>query len=171
MFNNLRADAKQYSKFGGFRQIGFWIVAIYRFGSFAKKQFFLIRVPLMIIYFLLCRPVRIFYHVEIPASTQIGPGLYLPHPFNIMIDESAVIGQNCSIFHGVTIGNGPKAGLPIIGNNVVLFTGSCILGGITIGDKTEIGPLSVLTSSIKEKMIVISPQSRVLTQELVRRQE
>ncbi len=82
-----------------------------------------------------------------------------------MVDETSIIGQNCSIFHGVT-GNGPKSGLPVIGNNVVLFTGSCVLGGITIGDRTEVRPYCVLTNNVKEKMIVVSPQPRILPQEL-----
>jgi serine O-acetyltransferase len=171
MFNNIRTDIEQYMKFGSIWSTGLWVTAIYRIGSFAKMQCMLIRIPLMIIYFVFSRPIRFFYNIEIPANTKIGPGLYMPHPRNILISKSAIIGQKCSIFHGVTIGTGPRPGPPIIGNNVVLFIGSCILGGITVGDYTEVGPYCVLTNSVKERMIVVSPVSRALPQALVRKQD
>jgi serine O-acetyltransferase len=165
MFNNIKADAKRYKSEGGIRKIGFWIVAIYRFGSFANRQFFLLRIPCKILYYLLAKPIRIFYHVFIPSKAKIGPGLYLPHPFNIMMGENAVIGKDCSIYHGVTIGDHA-----VVENNVVLFIGSCILGGITIGDRTEVAPYCVVNRNVKDNMIVAAPLPRILSQELVRKQ-
>ena len=85
--------------------------------------------------------------VQIAYYSKIGSGLYLPHPISIVVHEEAVIGKNCSISHGVTIGQlhrGDRKGCPEIGDNVHIAPGAVILGKIKIGNNVAIGANSVV---------------------------
>ena len=95
---------------------------------------------------------RVFYNLnlnlnccEIPHSTNIGPGFYCGHFKNIIINQNAIVGENCNINQGVTIGNqsrGKKKGAPIVGSRVKIGPNSVISGKIKIGDDVLIGPLT-----------------------------
>src|SRR6478736_5448602 len=67
---------------------------------------------------------------DIPINCQLGGGLLLPHPVGIVVHPDAVIGPNCLIFQNVTIGNGDKSGLPVIGGHVDIGAGAKILGPV-----------------------------------------
>ena len=72
------------------------------------------------------------YKVEIPHTCKIGEGLYIGHPYCITINPNAIIGKNCNIHKGVTIGQqnrGSKKGAPIIGDCVWIGVNSTIVGG------------------------------------------
>jgi serine O-acetyltransferase len=100
--------------------------------------------------------------VNISVKAEIGPGLCLVHPTSIMI-PSTTIGDNCLIFHEVTIGsNLTRGGMPKIGNNVDVYVGARILGGITIGDNAKIGANCVVTSNVAANAIVFSAPTRTL---------
>lgn len=74
-------------------------------------------------------------HIEIPRDTKIGAGLYIGHPFCITINSKAIIGCNCNIHKGVTIGQenrGVRQGTPIIGDCVWIGVNATIVGKITI---------------------------------------
>ncbi len=170
MLDHLRGDAAGYRCLGGWwKNLGFWVGAVYRLGSWAKARPALIRYPVLVLHAFLKLPIRLFFHVEIPASTRIGKGLVLQHPFSIFIPAASELGEGVTIFHEVTIGNGPIAGAPRLGNGVVLFVGARVLGGITIGDRTEIGANCVVTRSVPADMVVVAPLSQAFTQKLVRR--
>lgn len=82
-------------------------------------------------------------HIEIPLSTQVGEGLYIGHPYCITINPRSVIGSNCNIHKGVTIGQenrGLRAGTPTIGNCVWIGVNATVAGKITIGDDVLIAP-------------------------------
>ena len=106
------------------------VLYTFRIGTFLK--------PYMVILFIPYVFISLWHRwncyktgVQLDFCTKIGVGLTIAHYGNIVINKSAVIGQNCLIFQGVTIGSkrGPKGGTPIIGNNVVMFSGCKILGG------------------------------------------
>ena len=87
----------------------------------------------------------------IPYNTQISEGFYIGHFGGIIVSPKAIIGQNCNLSHGVTIGKisrGKNSGAPIIGNNVYIGPGAKIIGGITIGDNVAIGANSVVVSDV-----------------------
>lgn len=108
---------------------------------------------LVIIYKIYCR----IYSVEIPLSTKIGRGLYIGHPYAITINGDAIIGNNCNIHKGVTIGGenrGLRYGTPIIGNKVWIGVNSTIVGKITIGDDVLIAPNSYVNCNIPSHSIV-----------------
>jgi serine O-acetyltransferase len=95
--------------------------------------------------------------IEIPRNTQIGGGLYIGHPYCITINADTVIGENCNIHKGVTIGQenrGKRAGAPTIGNSVWIGVNSTIVGNITIGDDVLIAPNSYVNCDVPSHSVV-----------------
>ncbi len=100
---------------------------------------------------------RVQYGFEISSSTQIGGGLYMGHAYNITINPKAVIGANCNIHKGVTIGQenrGKRKGVPTIGNRVWMGVNSTIVGGIEIGEDVLIAPNSYVNCDVPSHSIV-----------------
>lgn len=101
--------------------------------------------------------LSILLHCALPKS--IGGGLRLPHPYGIIISNYSVIGDNCTIFHNVTLGanehrpdyrNGP-----ILGNNVYIGTGAILIGPIIVGDGAVIGAGAIVTKDVPSNAMVI----------------
>lgn len=92
------------------------------------------------------------YHILIGEYPIIG-SLKLPHPHNVCIGGYAQIGENCTIYHDVTIGQTLNK-FPKIGNNVIIYTGAKVIGGITVGDNAIIGANAVVTSDVPPNAIV-----------------
>jgi len=79
----------------------------------------------------------------------------LPHGLNgIIVSHNAVIGENCTIFHQVTIGEG-RGGAPAIGNNVLIGAGAKVIGGIRIGDNVRIGAGCTVMQDVPDNTTVI----------------
>lgn len=107
------------------------------------------------------------YGIQIPINTKIGKGLYIGHFGNIVVNNSAVIGENCNIAHGVTIGQinrGKKKGTPKIGNRVWIGTGSVVVGNIKVGNNVLIAPLTYVNDDIPDNSLAIGNPFRVIPQ-------
>lgn len=105
---------------------------------------------------LILRYIRRKYGLEI-YSKSIGGGLYLCHPYMITVNSNAIIGSNCNLNKGCTIGTeyrGKRKGTPIIGNNVWIGSNSTIVGRITVGDNVLIAPNTHVNSDIPSNSIV-----------------
>ena len=103
--------------------------------------------------------------IEIPLSAKIGDGLLLIHPYNITINSRAIIGNNCTILKGVTVGatknkNGENL-VPIIGDNVYLGVNSTIVGGIKVGNNSLIAANSFVNKDVPNDSIVIGNPSTI----------
>lgn len=166
MFENLRRDITKYEDYGGwYANPGFWIVAVYRFGMWADalpSRF--LRIPMWVLYRLLKLPLG-RYNTHLWAGcrgARIGAGIILIHPTNIMIGRGVEIGEDCLIFHDVTLGTGQIPGTPKIGNNVDIYPGARVLGGITIGDRSMVGANCVVTRDVPSESIILTPPSRVI---------
>lgn len=94
---------------------------------------------------------------HIPLEVEIGGGCRLPHLLGIVISGDAVIGNNCTIYHQVTIGIDGNKSLkaPVIGNNVFIGAGAKIIGNARIGDNCVIGANAVVTKDIPSGKTVI----------------
>jgi serine O-acetyltransferase len=170
MFENLRRDSTRYAELGGWWfHPGFWIVAIYRFGVWAHGvRSRLLRLPLWVLYRVLRLPLRVF-NVDLwagPRGARIGPGMCLIHPANIIIGRGVVIGENCLIFHEVTVGTGPTRGTPRIGSNVDIYPGARVLGGIVVGDGSMIGANCVVTRDVPPMSVMLAAPGRVIPRTL-----
>lgn len=93
---------------------------------------------------------------EIPLNAaRIAGGLLLPHPNGVVVHPEAVIGPNCLLFQQVTLGTGPKPGVPRLGGNVDVGPGAKILGGVTIGDHAVIGANAVVVSDVPAGAVAV----------------
>ena len=104
----------------------------------------------------------------IPWTAVIGSNLCLPHGISgIYISGGAVIGDNCTIFHQVTIGSNTLAdslcaGSPHIGNNVYIGAGAKIIGNVNIGDNVRIGANCVVAEDVPNNSTVVMPKARII---------
>jgi serine O-acetyltransferase len=108
------------------------------------------------------------FGIQIPAATSIGPGLYLGHYHGIVVNCRAVIGRNCNLSQGVTIGQvnrGCRAGCPTLGDNVYVGPGASIIGTVTVGDDAAIGANCVVTRDVPPGAVVVGVPGRVVSQE------
>lgn len=104
--------------------------------------------------------------ISIPPDTDIGPGFYIGHFGGIVVNGQCVIGRNCNISHGVTLGSanrGPRKGCPVIGDNVYLGPGSKIIGSVRVGDNAAVGANCVVTRDVPENAVVGGAPARVLS--------
>lgn len=96
--------------------------------------------------------------IEIHPGATIGKGLFIDHGAGVVIGETAIIGDNVTMFHGVTLGGtGKEKGKrhPTIGNNVFIGCGAKILGNVTIGDNVKIGANAVILKDIEANTTVV----------------
>lgn len=111
---------------------------------------------------------RFFTGIEIHPGARIGKGLFIDHGMGVVIGETSIIGDNVTLFQGVTLGGtGKEKGKrhPTLGNNVVVGTGAKVLGNITIGDNVAIGANAVVIKDVPSNSTVVGVPGRVVKQE------
>jgi serine O-acetyltransferase len=114
----------------------------------------------------LLRHYTIRLGVSIPHYTEIGSGLFLPHPNSIVVNSLAVIGKNCTICHGVTIGSanrGKKKGCPVIGDEVYISPGAVIIGKVKVGNGVIIGANSVVSEDLPDNAVTAGNPSVIIS--------
>jgi serine acetyltransferase len=167
MFENLKRDSARYDRW--YTDPGFWIVAVYRFGVWADAlPAPLLRVPARILYRILRLPYFLFkVHLWAGAKgARIGPGFHLIHPTNVMIGSGVEIGEDCLIFHDVTLGTGQIPGTPKIGKGVDIYCGARVLGGVAVGDGSLVGANCVVTRDIPPASVFLAAPGRVIPRSL-----
>ena len=108
---------------------------------------------------------RCWTGIEIHPGATIGRRLVIDHGMGIVIGETAEIGDDCLIYHGVTLGGtGKDVGKrhPTIGNNVLIGTGAKVLGPIKVGDNSRIAANSVVLREIPEDSTAVGIPARVV---------
>ena len=106
--------------------------------------------------------------IEIHAGAKIGRGLFIDHGMGVVIGETAVIGNQVTLFQGVTLGGtGKKKGKrhPTLGNNVVVGGGACVLGDIHIGDNVSVGANAVVVRDVPSNSTVVGVPGRITSRE------
>ncbi len=108
---------------------------------------------------------RFLTGIEIHPGAVIGRRVVIDHGMGVVIGETAIIGDDVLIYHGVTLGGKVNARVkrhPTIGNNVLLGAGAKVLGDIEIGDGAQIGANAVVTKSIPAGAVIVGPQATVI---------
>ncbi len=103
--------------------------------------------------------------IEIHPGAQIGKGFFIDHGNGVIIGETSIIGDNVTLYQGVTLGGtGKEQGKrhPTIGNNVMIGAGAKVLGSCTIGDDSKIGAGSVVLCSVPSGSTVVGVPGRVV---------
>lgn len=164
----IKADLFRYDLHGwsGFMRAmaipGFRYMYFFRKGSTTSNRF------LFFVYKLLLRHYSFKFGYQIPLGAAIGPGFYIGHHGHIIINPNAVIGKNCSISPGVTIGQdnrGQKKGSPVLGDKVWIGTNSVLVGKIVVGTDVLIAPNSFVNFDIPDHSIVVGNPAKIIRRE------
>lgn len=139
---------------------GFHILIFHRIANFLyiHKLFFLAR--------LISQIGRFVTGIEIHPGAKIGKRLFIDHGMGIVIGETAEVGNDCTIYHQVTLGGTGKdknKRHPTVGNNVMIGAGSKVLGPIKIGNNVKIGAGAVVIHEVEDNTTVVgTPIDRVI---------
>lgn len=101
------------------------------------------------------------YFILLGKNSIAGEKLTFPHPRNIVIGADVIIGNNCVIYHDVTLGQS-LGKFPQLGNNVIVYTGAKIIGDVKIGDNVVIGANAVVTKDVPQNAIVGGIPAKVI---------
>ncbi len=111
---------------------------------------------------------RHFTKIEIHPGAKIGKRLFIDHGCGLVIGETAEVGDNCTLFHGVTLGGtGKESGKrhPTLHNNVTICAGAQILGSITIGDNSVVGAGAIVLDPVPPSCTVVGVKARIVRRE------
>ena len=106
------------------------------------------------------------YGIEILVGTSIGRGLYIGHWGGIFVNQGAILGENCNINQGVTIGQsnrGRHKGCPVIGNYVWMGANSVIVGKIKLGNNVLIAPGAYVNFDVPDNAVVIGNPGEIVS--------
>ena len=165
----IKSDLYRYGRLSGIKGIlkGRFIPGfryMYFFRKAQRTKYKLVK----LYYRLRLRLYSIKYGFQIPYNTKIGYGFYIGHCGRIIINPKTIIGNNCNIATGVTIGQtnrGKKKGTPVISDNVWIGTGAILVGKIHIGKNVLIAPNSFVNIDIPDNSLVIGNPARVIFKE------
>ncbi len=114
---------------------------------------------------------RFWTGIEIHPGAQIGRGLFIDHGMGVVIGETTIIGDDCTIYQGVTLGGtGKEKGKrhPTLGNNVMVGSGAKVLGPFTVGDNSKIAAGAVVLSEVPPNSTCVGVPARIVKREGVR---
>ncbi|MEO1854864.1 serine O-acetyltransferase [Chromohalobacter sp.] len=157
------ATLLRYIVMGGTFKYNFWM----RTCCYARSNF-----PLKYVVYPLAKVFlyRLTYKfgISVPPGTKIGSGFYIGHFGGIIVNEGSVIGKNCNISQGVTLGQanrGRNKGCPVLGDNIYIGPGAKIVGAVKIGNNVAIGANCVVTKDIPCDSVVVGVPGKVISQE------
>ncbi len=149
------------------RSPGVHAVLVLRFGQWSRSRPKALRILLDPLYVILDFFVQALWGIEIPRTAQIGPGLYIGHYGGITVSPIAVIGRDCNLSQGITIGvsgSGAKRGAPTIGDNVYIAPGARLFGKIAIGNNVKVGANAVIHKDLPDNAIaVLDPGFKIIS--------
>lgn len=135
------------------------VIILYRIAHvlYNMKLFFMAR--------LISQFGRLFTGIEIHPGAKIGKGLFIDHGMGVVIGETAEIGDNVTIYHGVTLGGtGKQKGKrhPTVGCDVIIGSGAKVLGPILIGDRAKIGANAVVLKDVPMESTAVGIPANII---------
>jgi serine O-acetyltransferase len=140
------------------------ILFYYRFACYCKQVNHK-RIALHIL-----KRIFLMYGVHIGYHAEIDYGFFMPHPTGVVIGEYVKIGKNCKIYQQVTIGaksieeTGTRD-YPCLGDNIIVYPGARIIGGIHIGNNVVIGPNAVVIKDVPDNSVAVGVPARITKKE------
>jgi serine O-acetyltransferase len=163
MFDNIREDYRAHDR--DWSRRGFWTMLVYRFGRWRYGiRWRPLRMPFSLAYKILKIVAEILTGIELPCEVTLGHRFVIDHFGGIVISGDAVLGDDCRIRNGVTIGlraTGQR-GSPVIGNRVDIGSGAKLLGSIRIGDDVSIGANAVVLCDVPSNSIAVGVPARIV---------
>jgi serine O-acetyltransferase len=168
MFNNIRYDIKTVKERDPaarstfevlFLYSGLHAIIAYRLSHwlFKHKRYFLAR--------WVSQKAKFRTGIEIHPGAKIGKGLFIDHGAGVVIGETTEIGENCTLYQGVTLGGtGKDKGKrhPTLGNNVMVGAGAKILGPFSVGDNSKIGANALVLSEVPPDSTAVGVPARIV---------
>lgn len=157
------ADLRRYPPRPFRKEQSIWAVWVYRWGRRLERNGKAVLPGLLEkAYWLAFRWAETMTGISLPKSAEIGPGLRIHHFGNIFINPGVVIGCNCTLRQGVTIGNRVADGpVPTVGDNVDFGAYAQVLGGVRIGNDCRIGAMSVVLCDVPDGCTAVGVPARV----------
>ncbi len=173
-FHLIYSDYKKMKNYGSnfivilFFTQAFWAIFQYRIAHFFNEKIKIqpFRHIFMLFMYSWQKMIEILTGISIPASVKIGHSFYIGHFGGIIINSDAVIGNDCNISQGVTIGVsglGDKRGVPIIGNNVYIGANCVVAGKIVIEDNVLIGACSLVNTDVKSNCTILGVPAYIVS--------
>ena len=122
--------------------------------------------PFGLIFRLWNKQMQVKYGIQLFHTCKIGKGFFMVHYGTIVINNKTVIGENCNVHQGVTIGNvnrGKKQGCPKIGDRVWIGANAVVVGGITIGNDVLIAPLTLVNFDVPDNAVVAGNPAKIIS--------
>lgn len=174
--DDFRWDVRKYVARGGGRawkcvlvEPGLWASLEYRLEAavYRSRRSALLRKPAMWLLILWRRLVQMATGISLPCTASIGPGLHIPHAGTIVLHARTVLGADCCLTQGVTIGVsgiGERRGVPRIGDRVYLAANAVVVGPIRVGDDVVVGANSLVNRDVPDHCTVLGVPAVVVNQ-------
>ena len=176
MFDDFRADIGRLRRYGSrestlrlllFNQ-GLWACACYRAGRWLNdhRPPPVLRQVVMLGYHLWWKWVETHTGISISPDCRIGPGLYIGHFGQIILHSDVVMGRDCNLSQGVTLGLAQRDGrwgVPTVGDRVYIAPGAKVIGPIHLADGTVVGANAVVTRGTEPDEVVAGIPARVIS--------
>ncbi len=162
--SNLQRDLLRYPKRPFLKEQSIWAIAVHRWGAklHSKRNGWLKRLEFQF-YWLVFRMVETLTGISLPHNAIIGPGLRIHHFGGIFVNPRTIIGANCTLRQGVTLGNRHESGgAPTVGSNVDFGAYAQVLGEVRIGDNVKIGAMAVVLEDVPANCTVVGNPARVV---------
>lgn len=178
MFENIKADIGRYRRYGDesifpvllFRHQGLWAVVCYRIGRWLEDHRlpFGIRHIVMIWYHVYWMNIQVMTGIYISPSVRIGKGFYVAHFGQIFLGGDTVIGEDCNVAQGVTLGYSHykgEWGVPSLGDGVFIAPGAKIIGPVHLASGTLVAANAVVKMDTEENAVVAGVPAKVINHE------
>ncbi len=132
---------------------------------FHKVSHFLYKNKLYFLARLISQIGRLLTGIEIHPGAKLGRRLFIDHGMGVVIGETAVVGNNCTIYHGVTLGGTSCERIkrhPTLKDNVIVGCGAQIIGNIVIGNNVKIGANTVVLENIPDNSTVVGIKGQII---------
>jgi serine O-acetyltransferase len=164
--SNFSQDLNRYRRNGKIQwhEPSLWVIAVYRFGQWCinRKQG-IVKTVLTALHLPVFSIITLLTGIHLPRGAKIGGGLRIWHFGGIVLNPDTVIGKNCTLRHGVTIGNRKSEhDVPVIGDNVDIGVGAVIMGAVVVGDNVSIGANAVVLCDVPDNHIAVGVLARVI---------
>ncbi|MBI1760312.1 MAG: serine acetyltransferase [Acidobacteria bacterium] len=173
--SNYQQDLARYTEYAGggallqlLAQQGLWALLQYRLAAAVYQSGLprLLKRPLLASMTIWQKLIEIFTGISLPYTAVIGPGLYIGHFGHIILNGNAVLGAQCNLSQGVTIGvsgRGVQRGVPRIGARVYIGANAVIAGQLTIGNDVVIGANTLVTADVPDNCTVVGVPGQIVS--------
>jgi serine O-acetyltransferase len=173
-FRLIKSDYLKYRKYRAnflaiiFFTQGFWASCQYRIAHavFCRVKFKPLKYILLFPIYLWQKAIEITTGISIPASAVIGHSFYIGHFGGIILNANTIIGNNCNISQGVTIGvsgQGVTRGTPVIGDNVYIGANTVLAGNIKIGNNCLVGACTLVNRDLPDNSVAVGVPAQIVS--------